>query len=105
MQLSRTPLITESQIAERVHVLGDMITRDWQGHELVVCAVLNGAVFFAADLARCIRLPIALQFIRARSYQGTRSSGSVSFPLWLDDELSGKQVLVVEDIVDTGYLS
>lgn len=102
MRLSRKPLITKSRIARRVREMGAAITADLAGKELVLLPVLKGAAIFAADLARCIELPLTFEFVRARSYTGTQSSGRVEFSLMPGPELAGKWVLVVEDILDTG---
>jgi hypoxanthine phosphoribosyltransferase len=94
-------LISERRIRRRVHELGTQITSDYEGKDIVLLGILNGSVCFLADLMRQISLPLQLQFIRLSSYRGTQAgeievSGNLSF------DVSGKHVLVVEDIVDTG---
>lgn len=95
-------LIDAETIARRVRELGAEITRDHQGEELVLVPVLNGSFVFAADLARAIDLPLAIDFFGCRSYEGTSSTGVVQTTLDLSHTIEGKRVIVVEDIVDTG---
>lgn len=99
----REILITESEIQARVTELADAITRDYAGCELVLVSVLRGAAFFLSDLARRIRLPIALDFMAISSYGSDREhTGVVRLIKDLDEPIEGKHVLIVEDIVDTG---
>jgi hypoxanthine phosphoribosyltransferase len=96
-------LHTPEAIAARVRELGDRITRDYQGKELVLVCVLKGAILFAADLARAIDLPLSLDFIGLSSYgEATESSGVVKITSDLTRPIEGKHVLVIEDIIDTG---
>ena len=82
--------------------LAEQICFDYAGQELVVIVVLKGAFLFAADLVRRIRLPLQVDFIKLKSYQGTMTTGEVLLVKDADIPLAGKHVLVVEDIVDTG---
>ncbi|MBX3273044.1 MAG: hypoxanthine phosphoribosyltransferase [Sandaracinaceae bacterium] len=95
-------LIDADTIARRVKELGAQITADHAGRDLVLVPVLNGSFVFAADLARAIELPLAIDFFGCRSYEGTASSGVVQTTLDLSHPIQGKHVIVVEDIVDTG---
>jgi hypoxanthine phosphoribosyltransferase len=95
-------LISEEDLAARVRALGEQITRDHAGRALVVIGVLKGSFIFLADLVRAIDLPIAIDFIGISSYQGTSSSGVVQITSDLTRPIEGKDVLLVEDIVDTG---
>ena len=96
-------LITEEQIREKITELGKKITRDYQGKDLVFIGVLRGAVVFMADLARAISVPMIFDFIAISSYgAATESSGVVRILKDLDETIAGKDVLIVEDIVDTG---
>ena len=96
-------LLTEDQIREKVKELGNKITADYQGREVHLVGILKGAVTFLADLARNIDLPVTFDFMAISSYgQSTHSSGVVRFIKDLDEEIAGRHVLVVEDIVDTG---
>lgn len=96
-------LLTASQIEERVSEMGKQITADYQGKNLLVVTVLKGSAIFAADLVRKIDLPLQLDFVCTSSYgDSTKSSGVVQIVKDIDQNLEGLDVLVVEDIVDTG---
>ncbi len=96
-------LFDENRIRERIHVLGEEISRKHLGDELVVVALLKGGVVFLADLIRSIRIPMKLDFAWASSYgEGTQSSGTVKLKVFPHEDLSGQTVLVVDDILDTG---
>jgi hypoxanthine phosphoribosyltransferase len=98
-----TPLFTTEQIAERVGQLGALIARDYQGRSPIMVSVLKGSFVFAADLARAIPLPVRIEFLGVRSYgQGTSSSGVVQIIHDLQHPIEDEDVLLVEDIVDTG---
>ena len=95
-------LISKEDLDARVRALGDQITRDHTGRSLVVVGVLKGSFIFLADLVRAIDLPISIDFIGISSYQGTSSTGVVKITSDLSRPIEGKDVLLVEDIVDTG---
>jgi hypoxanthine phosphoribosyltransferase len=95
-------LISQADLAARVAALGAQITRDHAGRPLVVVGVLKGSFIFLADLVRAIDLPISIDFIGISSYQGTSSTGVVKITSDLTRPIEGKDVLLVEDIVDTG---
>jgi hypoxanthine phosphoribosyltransferase len=96
-------LIGPEQIARRVAELGAEITTDYRDKELLLIGVLKGAVMFMVDLAREIRLPLEIDFMAISSYgASTVSSGVVRILKDLDEPLSGRHVLVVEDIIDSG---
>jgi hypoxanthine phosphoribosyltransferase len=95
-------LISEADLRERVRVLGREITRDYAGKSLVVVGVLKGSFIFLADLVRAVDLPLVVDFVGISSYQGTSSSGVVKITSDLARPIEGKDVLLVEDIVDTG---
>jgi hypoxanthine phosphoribosyltransferase len=97
------PLISAEQIESRVRELGAEITRDYSGKPLVLVSVLKGSFVFAADLARAVDLPLRVDFLGVRSYgQGTETSGVVQITQDLARPIEGDDVLLVEDIVDTG---
>jgi hypoxanthine phosphoribosyltransferase len=96
-------LYSRHQIAERVAELGAQITRDVNGEKLVMVGVLKGAAPFLADLARAVQADATFDFVATSSYgQGQRTSGAVRLIKDLDHPIEGKNVLMVEDILDTG---
>lgn len=96
-------LIPENQIQKRIEELGNQISRDYQDKELICIGVLRGAIIFLADLARCIKVPMLIDFMAISSYgASTESSGVVRILKDLDENIEKKNVLIVEDIVDTG---
>jgi hypoxanthine phosphoribosyltransferase len=98
-----TPLLDEARIAARVKELGQQISRDYAGKDLVVVGLLNGVFPFFADLVRAIDLEVDLTFMQASSYHGgTDSTGEVVIKKDMDRPIQGRHVLVLEDIVDTG---
>jgi hypoxanthine phosphoribosyltransferase len=97
------PMLSADQIAGRVRELGAAITRDYAGRNLVVVCVLKGSFVFAADLSRAIDLPLRVDFLGVRSYgEGSESSGVVQITQDLSRPIEHDDVLLVEDIVDTG---
>jgi hypoxanthine phosphoribosyltransferase len=96
-------LITEDEISLRIQALGNAITKDFEDEELVVICVLKGAFVFCSDLIKKINRPISLEFISLSSYgDSTNSSGNVRLEMDITANIEGKNVLIVEDIVDTG---
>jgi hypoxanthine phosphoribosyltransferase len=96
-------LLSADQIAARTRELGAQITRDYAGRSLVLVPVLKGSFVFAADLARAVEAPLRIDFLGVRSYgAGTESSGVVQITHDLSRPIEGEDVLLVEDIVDTG---
>ena len=102
MRLSDTPLIDEFTIRRRVREIAKEISRDYKGRELTMVVVLKGGVVFGTDLCRAIDIPVRAEFVRAKSYVGTESSGKPTIEFLFDDQLEGRDVLIVEDILDTG---
>lgn len=96
-------LISEEKLAARIKELGEQITADYAGKEILAIGVLRGAVLFMADLTRAIKVPVAIDFMAVSSYgAGTSSSGVVRILKDLDEDIEGKHVLIVEDIIDSG---
>ena len=97
-----TILITEADLAERVKSLAQQIERDYTGKEMVIVSLLNGTVMFLADLIRNISLPLRLDFIGVSSYGAGTESGDLVFTKELRLDVHGRDVLLVDDILDTG---
>lgn len=95
-------MLTEAQIARRVRALAREIERDFRGRELVIVALLNGTVVFLADLIRQLRLPLRLDFIGVSSYGSGTESGKLTFTKKLCLDVRGRDVLLVDDMLDTG---
>ena len=96
-------LFQEEELKQRVRELGAQITADYQGKDVVLITVLRGSYIFMADLSRAIDLPCTIDFMSVSSYgKGTSSSGQVQITKDLSDDITGKDVIVVEDILDSG---
>ncbi|WP_371381653.1 hypoxanthine phosphoribosyltransferase [Sporomusa aerivorans] len=96
-------LFSEAELATRIKELGQAITADYAGKEILMIGVLRGAVIFMSDLARAIELPVAVDFMAVSSYgAATSSSGVVRILKDLDEDVENKHVLIVEDIIDSG---
>ncbi len=96
-------LIDEQQIKEKCAELGQAISRDYMGKSPILVTVLKGAVVFLADIIRCIDIPIELDFMVISSYgSGTRSPGNIKIVKDIDISLEGKDILIIEDILDSG---
>lgn len=96
-------LLTEEELKAKCAEMGAQITKDYQGKNLLLVTVLKGAVVYLADLMRHIDLPCAIDFMVVSSYgSGTETSGVVKIVKDLDQDLEGKDILIIEDILDTG---
>lgn len=99
----RAVLVSEQQLKDKVAQLGAQISQDYVGKDLVLVSILKGAVVFMADLMRAVTIPCSIDFMVVSSYgAGTTTTGLVKIIKDLDSDLSGKDVLIVEDILDTG---
>ena len=100
----KTVLVSEEELKVKVAELGAQISKDYEGKNLVLVSILKGSVVFMADLMRAVSIPCSIDFMVVSSYGGsnTVTSGLVKIIKDLDGDLSGKDVLIVEDILDTG---
>ena len=99
----RAVLVSEQQLKDKVAQLGAQISQDYADKDLVLVSILKGAVVFMADLMRAVTIPCSIDFMVVSSYgAGTTTTGLVKIIKDLDSDLSGKDVLIVEDILDTG---
>ena len=101
-ELSFQLYITAQQIRQRVEQLGQEITKDYAGKKPVFLSILNGSFVFMADLVRSVNLQCETTFIKLSSYEGVKSTGNVSTLIGMDIDLKGRDVIVVEDIIDSG---
>ena len=100
----QTVLVTEEQLRAKVAELGAQVSRDYAGRDLLLVSILKGAVVFMADLMRAVTIPCSIDFMVVSSYGGTntQTTGLVKIVKDLDADLSGREVLIVEDVLDTG---
>lgn len=95
--------IPEQEILKRVKLVADKINADMAGKNPLLLAVLNGSFIFAADLMRYLTIPCEISFVKLASYQGTASTGKIKEVIGINENLAGRTVIIVEDIVDTGH--
>ena len=94
--------IPESDIMKNIQAVADQMNRDLEGKTPLLLAVLNGSFVFAADLMRMINIPCEISFVKLASYQGTTSTGTVKEVIGINEDISGRTVIIVEDIVESG---
>lgn len=94
--------IPEAEIKSRVKALAEQISRDMEGRNPLLLAVLNGSFIFAADLMREITIPCEISFVKLASYEGTTSTGKIKEVIGINEDLTNRTVIIVEDIVESG---
>lgn len=95
-------LLTEEEVDRRIEQLGEQITQDYQGKKPHLICVLKGGAPFMCELSKRIKLPLTMDFMSVGSYEGTESTGKITLKKDLDESLEGRDVLIVEDIIDSG---
>jgi len=96
------PLLATNQIQSQVKILAERISRDYKGKDILAIGILNGAFMFFSDLVRFINIPLTLDFIKASSYVKTETSGNVKILCDIREDVAHKDVLLVDDIIDSG---
>lgn len=96
------PLLTTEKISHRIKELGNNISEDYEGKKLLAVGIMKGAFMFFSDLVKNIRIPLMVDFMVASSYLGTNTTEEVKIFCDIRDDVSGKHVLLIEDIIDTG---
>ena len=96
------PYISQEAIAEKILEIAQALEKDYEGKTPLFIAILNGSFMFASDLFKVLKIPAEICFIKLASYKGTKSSGHVVTSIGLDTDLFGRDVIILEDIIDTG---
>ena len=96
-------LISENEIKDRVKALGKKITKDYEDKKPIFIGILNGCYVFMADLLREVELDVEVDFVKIRSYEGDSSTGTIKFRKDISADIDGRDVIIVEDIIDSGF--
>ena len=96
-------LISEEEVCKRIKEIGEMISEKYKGEEVHLLCILKGSIFFTCELAKRITVPVTIDFTQVSSYgSGTKSSGVITVKKELDESIEGKNVIIIEDIIDSG---
>lgn len=96
-------MISQEEVENRIQEMADQISREYAGKEITLICILKGSVFFTCELAKRITVPVKLDFMQASSYgDGTKTTGVIEIKKELDESIEGKNVIVIEDIIDSG---
>ena len=95
-------LISEPELQKRIGEIADQITKDYNGQDVTFICILKGSIFFTVELAKRLPCDVNFEFIRVSSYRGENSTGKIELKVDLQGDIKGKDVIVIEDIVDTG---
>jgi hypoxanthine phosphoribosyltransferase len=96
------PLLTEEQIQRRIKIMAEQISLDYRNKDFIAIGLLKGAFIFFADILRKIKFPVTIDFMIASSYEKTKSTGEIKIHSHIRENIAGKDVLLIDDIVDTG---
>ncbi|MEK0422814.1 MAG: hypothetical protein RLZ95_724 [Bacteroidota bacterium] len=96
------PYISEAEIQEKISALAQQLNKEYEGKKPIFLSILNGSFLFTADLFKQITIDVEVCFIKLASYKGTTSSGNVVTAIGLDANISGRDIIILEDIIDTG---
>ncbi len=95
-------LISESKIEKRINELAKEINKEYEGKELILLGILKGSIVFMVELAKKLKMKVKFDFMEVSSYEGTESTGNLKIKKALKEDIEGKDVLIIEDIIDTG---
>ena len=95
-------LISESKIEKRINELAKEINKEYEGKELILLGILKGSIVFMVELAKKLKMKVKFEFMEVSSYEGTESTGNLKIKKALKEDIEGKDVLIIEDIIDTG---
>ena len=96
-------MIEQDEIQKRIEEMAKEIDEVYHGESIIAICILRGAIYFTVDLTKKMKTPIEIDFIKASSYVGTESTGNIRMTLDVSEKLEGRDVLIIEDIIDTGY--
>ena len=94
-------LISENKIEKRINELAKEINKEYEGKELILLGILKGSIVFMVELAKKLKMKVKFEFMEVSSYEGTESTGNLKIKKALKEDIEGKDVLVIEDIIDT----